>query len=309
MENSDLIQSSVVFKEENHTYTLDGLPLSGITGLLHKYVFPDKYKAIPDKVLAKAAERGHKTHAEIQMFVTGFTPSKPSRETANFIKHFDKINFIASEYIVSDGEFWASAIDIVDEYANLYDIKTTSQLDEAWLSWQLSIYAYFFELQNPDKKAGKLFGVWLRDNICKLVEVQRIPSDIVKGLLNAAVWGDVWVNPLQLSRREDSEVSEAAAEKLAALDKAEQEVMKIEKMAEDWKRQRDELRAGLLALMVASGTRTFETEHFKLTVKKASTRKSFDAKAFREDYPEIAERYEKETPVSESLIVKIKDNE
>ena len=88
-----------------------------------------------------------------------------------------------------------------------------------------------------------------------------------------------------------------------------QEVMKIEKMAEDWKRQRDELRAGLLALMVASGTRTFETEHFKLTVKKASTRKSFDAKAFREDYPEIAERYEKETPVSESLIVKIKDNE
>lgn len=54
----ELVKSSVVFNEENHTYMLGEKQLQGITGMVSKQLFPDKYKDIPDFVLKKAAEKG-----------------------------------------------------------------------------------------------------------------------------------------------------------------------------------------------------------------------------------------------------------
>ena len=62
----------VVFDEERHTYTLNGKPLMGITGILHKYIFPDKYSNIPQAILDRAAERGHEIHRQVQMWIEGF---------------------------------------------------------------------------------------------------------------------------------------------------------------------------------------------------------------------------------------------
>ena len=51
-----LNQSSVVFNNENHTYTLDGKLLSGITSLLHRQLFKDMYKGVDEKVLQENAD-------------------------------------------------------------------------------------------------------------------------------------------------------------------------------------------------------------------------------------------------------------
>ena len=73
---------------------------------------------------------------------------------------------LASEYIVTDFEHFASPIDKVVEINNevcLVDVKTTAALDYEYLSWQLSVYKYLFGLVNPDVKIGGLGAIWIRD--------------------------------------------------------------------------------------------------------------------------------------------------
>lgn len=43
-----LVKSPVVFNEENHTYFLGEKQLRGITGMISRQLFPDKYKGVPD---------------------------------------------------------------------------------------------------------------------------------------------------------------------------------------------------------------------------------------------------------------------
>ena len=56
-----LNKSQVVFSELDHTYTLDGKSLSGVTSILNRQLFADKYSGISDEVLNKAAEYGKGT--------------------------------------------------------------------------------------------------------------------------------------------------------------------------------------------------------------------------------------------------------
>lgn len=53
----ELVKSSVVFSEENHTYFLGEKQLKGITGMISRQLFPNKYRDIPEYILKKAAEK------------------------------------------------------------------------------------------------------------------------------------------------------------------------------------------------------------------------------------------------------------
>ena len=50
----ELVKSSVVFSEENHTYFLGEKQLKGITGMISRQLFPNKYKDIPEYILKRA---------------------------------------------------------------------------------------------------------------------------------------------------------------------------------------------------------------------------------------------------------------
>ena len=75
-----------------------------------------------------------------------------------------------SEYLISDNAHYASMIDKVyrvnDNTFDRCDIKTygamtVEKFEKA--EWQLSIYAYLFELQNPKAKVRNLFIIHLRN--------------------------------------------------------------------------------------------------------------------------------------------------
>ena len=76
----ELQDSGVSFDAEAHRYFLNGKELSGITGLLHKYVFPDMYHDIPQWMLDRAAERGTMVHESIELLDAGFTPAESTPE-------------------------------------------------------------------------------------------------------------------------------------------------------------------------------------------------------------------------------------
>lgn len=174
--------------------------LQGITGMISRQLFPDKYKDVPDFVLKRAAEKGSLIHAQCQFVdATGLPPE--SIEAENYLKERTKAGYkaFANEYTVSDNEYFASNIDCVWEKAGricLGDIKTTLHLDEEYLSWQLSIYAYLFELQNPLLKVDKLFGIWVRGDKHELVEIPRKPDKEVKKLMECEKKGEQYLSIL-----------------------------------------------------------------------------------------------------------------
>ena len=208
-----LIDSQVVFNQEYHTYSLNGITLNGITGLIKSQLFPNLYKNIPQYILDKAGERGTMVHESIELFDAGFEPKVSTPELENYkrIKQENELTTITNEYIVTDKEHFASAIDLVlckGEDIILADIKTTYTLDKEYVRWQLSIYAYLFELQNPDLKVSKLYALWLRDDKSEFAEVKRVEIDTIKGLLQCEIDGRKFNAPANKADNMPSEIKQ-----------------------------------------------------------------------------------------------------
>ena len=109
-----LTQSTVVFNEVDHTYKYLGRFLSGVTSLLHRTLFADKYNGIDPAVLAKAAAYGHNIHEQIELVDTlGVESRTPAVQSYLQMKADLGLTTLANEYLVSDEEYIASSIDII----------------------------------------------------------------------------------------------------------------------------------------------------------------------------------------------------
>ena len=296
----NLTKSGVVFDVDNHTYTLNGKELSGITGILKQYIFPDMLKGIPESVLARAAERGTAIHNEVEMYIDGFPMANQSQECISFIRWSEMENkkFDYTEFIVTDSEHFASAIDLIDSEGNLYDIKTTYELKEEYVRWQLSVYAYLIELQ-CGYTPKHLYALHLRNGECRCVEVERIPADIVKGLLDAVVSGSEWHNPLM-------EVNQSDYAMLSEYKEIESQIVQLQVGLKAYQERQDELKKCLLSVMKERGIKKWETDSITLTVKDAYERKAIDSKALQEKMPEVYAQFLKTSKISESLTIKVK---
>lgn len=290
-----LNQSWVVFNKDEHTYTLNGKILHGITGMLSRQLFADKYKDIPAFVLQRAAERGTMIHDDCEFAdATGLEPQ--TTEGKNYLELRKDFEVVTNEYTVSDNEYFASNIDCVWCDGNeviLADIKTTSHLDEDYISWQLSIYAYLFELQNPDLKVSRLYAVWLRGDIAKLVEVVRKDDDAVVALMNCEKHGEVYLVP---EEDEKALITHSAVDIL----------IEAKQMAEYYKKRYEEIEDALLKAMAESGTKQWQTERLKATYTPAGESERFDSKRFQAEHPELYSQYMTKSTRKESLRITIR---
>lgn len=304
MKKEDLKQSKIEFYKESHQYVNPdtGKELSGITGIIKDLVFPDKYTGVSEEVLKAAAERGTVIHDMCEEFaINGTVEAFMPDEVQAFVNHFSisGTKFIAAEYLVSDEQNIATMIDLVDEDGNLYDIKTTSTLDKEYLSWQLSICACLFEIQNIGKTAGKLFGIWLKGDRCEVVEVKRLPDDAVDALLVAYLEGTFFTNPMK-------NIDSTDEVQMAKIAEVEEAIIRLETQVKSMKEVRQQYVDYMLAEMKSRGVKTLETEAVKLTLKDGYTRSTIDTEALKKDMPDVAAKYEKTSKVNESLIIKIK---
>lgn len=58
----------VTYDDDAHVYTIDGKPAPSVSAIL-ELIDPDKYSGIAEDVLARAAERGHNSHAMVALDV------------------------------------------------------------------------------------------------------------------------------------------------------------------------------------------------------------------------------------------------
>lgn len=297
-----LNKSQVIFNQEKHTYILNGAFLSGITGMIERQLFPDKLKGIPQYRIDNAAEKGSYIHECCEIADSlGVIPD--CEEAKNYLNLIQLNGLIIedSEYLVSDNEHYASSIDKVyrdgEDTFHLGDIKTTYKLDKEYVRWQLSIYAYLFELQNPGAKVDRLFAIWLRGSIAELIDVERISSDVIESLLTCDINGIQFVNPYALPISNITLPSHYQEMELS--------IIEIEKQAKYWTDKKKELTDEVMKEMVKSGVYNWKGDSIQFIRKKDSIRKSFDKEKFEKDYPGVYNKYLKESPVVGSVTLKV----
>lgn len=283
--------AEVDFYENDHIYlTQTGKQLIGITGMISKMLFPNKYSDIPKHILDNAAKYGTMIHSKCQendMFDTC-----DCIETENYVKIKKENGLIPleNEYLVSDNEEIATMIDVVFESSensvHLADIKTTSVLDVKYLQWQLSVCAYLFELQNLHITVDKLYGIWLRKDEYKLQEVERIPNNIIVDLIDAYLSDSEFENPIK----------ENVPLEIEELIEINSEISVLEE-------RRKQLLADIQPLIEKN---KYKDDKITITWVEPSTSVSFDSARFKIENPDIADKYTKETSKSGFLKITYK---
>ena len=286
-----LIKSDVVFDPEYHKYYLGHRELKGITGVISRYLFPNKYSNVPKRILDAAKERGSAIHKACEMYnIFPVVYDDTLLELRNYVKLLDEngIEPLEAEYIVSNNKTHATAIDMVDTNINIYDIKTTSVIDKEYLSWQLSICAHFLELQNPGIQVGKLYAIWLKDEKSKLVEVNRIPVDVVTSLLEADSMNAEWVNPI---------ITETIAiPDEEAVIMLESTIVEMETRLKEYKDLKKNFEEKIRDYMISINQPKLESEMIRITYVEPGTTTTFNGEKFKVDHPEMYREYIKTSP-------------
>lgn len=297
-----LVKSKVRFDEEQHRYFLGEKELSGITGTLIKKAFPDTYKGIPDAVLAKAAERGSVVHQNLELFDTicnsdvNIMPSVlPEVKDYNEMLISYGLHHVDSEYLVTDNENFASAIDkvLADDEGNIYlaDIKTTATLHYDNVSLQLSIYAKWFEEQNPDLKVKEIVCMWFKNGQSKFQPLPRVSDYQIDDLIAAYLADDA-----------EYQYKVEVPEQFSAL---EQEYRLITARMDALKIKQDDLKEQMMKMMEANKQKSIKTNIGSYSYVAATTKKTFDTKLFKDTEPEHYEHYLKETTTKPSIRIKL----
>ena len=296
-----LTKPSVVFDKENHTYHLDGKQLQGITGVLERKLFPTKYLGVDEDTLQKAADYGTQVHEQIA--TDDGADEFVLDEVLNYRKIITTNNLkpIAHEYLVTDSVNYASAIDLVfenkDGTVDLADIKTTYKLDKDYVSWQLSIYAYMFELCNPGLKVANLYGLWLREDKSSYEKVYRHSEDEVKRLLADDAAGVVFVpNATEMP----SDIVEMASELEACF-------AMLKRYEKQYKEREKEFKSRLTTFMGDAGIYNITLGGLKISYVKGYTKSTLDSTRLKKEMPEVAEKYTKTTNVSPTIKITQQD--
>ena len=295
----ELYKSPVVFNAEHHTYHLGDKELKGVTSTLVHRAFPKTYEGISPEVLANAAARGTMVHQAIQAYEDDFVLDG-SLELQSYvsIKETYGLTHLASEYLVSDETHYASSVDHVflDSKGNiiLTDIKTTYEPHYENVALQLSIYKRFFEMQNPNLKVSAVALIWLRG---EKSEYKVLP-----------VWADEALDLLIEADCKDEEFD--IAKTYGDLPQKVYDVQQYLAMLEaDVKKKIEELNTikdGLCKMMLDKGIKRFTTPVMQLTTVTPAPKQTFDSKKFKDDYPELYDKYLKTSEVKPSIRITFK---
>lgn len=297
-----LADCGVKFIEETHRYFLGDKELKGITGTLIKKAFPDTYKGISEAVLMKAAERGGMIRQAIELLNTVFDsgiakyPSPPQelRDFSDMLHSYD-LHHVESEYLVTDGGHFASAIDGVfaDSEGNIFlcDYKTTSTLHYNNVSLQLSYYAQWFERQNPDLKVKEIVCMWFKDGKSKFQPLPRVSDEKLDDLVRAYMEDDA-------DYRYEVEIPQEFSE-------LEQEYRLVTARIDALKLRQDTIKEQLMHMMEANKQKSIKTNIGSYAYVAATTRQTFDTKLFKDTEPDHYEHYLKEVETKPSIRIKL----
>lgn len=191
----------ITFLEEPHIYLVDGIITPSVSEILH-FIFPDKYKGVDKRTLNKKAEYGTTIHESIEMYEANiktmrleeaFDVTVQAKDLSYIqeaslrqyvkLKRENNIDVLEQEMMIQYEGKYAGRFDMIADVSgsiSLCDIKTTAELDEEYLSWQLSYYELAM-----NKTFDKLYAIWLpKKELGVLKEIKRKPKELLIKKLN-----------------------------------------------------------------------------------------------------------------------------
>ena len=179
----------IEYLDQDHVYLYNGEIIPSVTQIL-SFIFPDKYKDIPEHILKNKSQYGTKIHEAIEKFESeGIIEKLDYIQEASFnqylrLKKEHKIEVIDQEQIIHYKDIYAGRYDIsghVNGEYSLIDIKTTAELDLEYCKYQLNLYRF---AHKDKKKIKKLYIIWLaKRELGKLVEVEIMSDNEIKEIL------------------------------------------------------------------------------------------------------------------------------
>lgn len=285
----ELKESWVVFNEATHQYFLDGKELQGITSTLVHRVYPHDYDNVSQEKLMERAEYGHKVHKTIEFCIENDIPSEMSEwRMFNNILYEQRLSVARCEYIVTDFEHYASPIDIVaiNEAGKivLIDIKTNYKAPLEKATVQLSWYKREFEKMNPDLKVAECAVVWVRNDAKR---------GNLSGYYPITPWADEALDLLIDSDLRDLPFSlqQTYGNLPAQFAEVEAEVARLEIAVKAAQERQKALKEGLYKLMEENNVKQFTGSKVRLTRVLPTMSKSFDAKKFEQEHPDLYKQY------------------
>lgn len=304
---------NVIYNDELHIYTLvneetfDTKPLYGVTRMIKEIVCPDLYKDVDDATLAKAAEKGKRLHGLCEKFdngelacrdgvlYDGETPVTDPELLAyqRLIKENDILP-IASEYLVSDQQNFASPIDKVAQLDKksvaIIDLKFTYTYMEEPVMWQTSFYADEFERMNPGVKVRKLYCIHIhqyKDSItADLHELRRVPSEAIDNLKEYFLMRERGIElPPFENPMKKAEVD------LGWSDEDERELLDIMESLRSLQKREKAMMERVKDKMSEANASVLHGKTFKVTKSIARHKLVFDEDRFREENKDLYVRY------------------
>lgn len=305
------LKKSGVILDDEHRYWLGEKELSGITGIIKRLVFGDPYANVPKRVLAVRADFGKVFHEEMELYInTGIEGH--SDVFGVFKEYYSDIEFVKSEYIVTDGERYASPIDAIDKDEVIWDFKTSTKKDIPYWEWQMGVYCHLYNMLNGRRPKGSKV-LWINKNLeHQVVEINPVSEVRVKALLEAAALGMQFVDPqpaamaLVNDGTGNANIGILSDERLQTIYDIEKMIIRLDNEKKEAEQRKQELCAGLVGIFKDKGVKSLNTDKLVITYKEGYKRKSFDSKTFAAEHPEMYIQYQKESSVKESITIKIK---
>lgn len=307
------INTRVTFYESPHKYVLDnGKELIGVTSLMRKFGLSPDYGGIDEETLAHAAALGSMAHQVIENYVNGL-PCVDSPLLKSFAKL--GLNIIATEYLVSDNETVASAVDLiegVDEHSViLWDMKRTSTVHRDALSWQLGIYKYLFELNNPTievvgckclpiKKGNK--DDIERDTCGRPVDINPVPAKEVERLLECEKNGTLYT-PVQTDGSEVLAFSDTT--EISAIFGASQKLAEAQQMVKEAEAALVDFKDKAYQYMLEHNLDQISYGGVTVKLKRPYMSSRLDTTKFKKDHPELADLYIKTAETKGNVSISI----
>jgi hypothetical protein len=293
----------IIFDAVNHRYFKDGDLKPSVGEIVNFYLNID-LSNIPPEILKSAQDRGTDIHLMCDKILTGEDfETIYSKEYKDFEylrkKHKIKANSIEGiVYAWTPQGDYCGTYDLYDSKSKiLYDIKTSYEkhIEE----WTLKTNLYRYALEQNKSQVKEIKIIYLPSekspNKAEVFNLEILPDSKVEEVVRAYY-------RQERPTKEIVELKCLPQERIKQLALAFETIRRIQAEIDVWKQSiKDE--------MEKRNIESFKCDSFHISIRKEHIRTSFNSKKFKEDFPEIWEKYKVETTIKSSINIDYKGGE
>ena len=289
----------IIFDSVNHKYYKDGDLKPSVGEIVNFYLNID-LSNIPPEILKSAQDRGTDIHLMCDKILTGEDfETIYSKEYKDFEylrkKHKIKANSIEGiVYAWTPQGDYCGTYDLYDSKSKiLYDIKTSYEkhIEE----WTLKTNLYRYALEQNKSQVKEIKIIYLPSekspNKAEVFNLDILPDSKVEEVVRAYYRQE---RPSQIV--ELKTLSKDAIKQLALA------FSTIERIQTEI----DTIKQRVKEEMESRGIYNFQCPEFNISIRKEHIQKRFDGKKFKEDFPEIYEKYVKDIEIKSSINIDYK---